>query len=326
MTARRGGWRGALMLLASLAGSITAPAKAATGIALPPPTASAWKADPDGLFLLDVRIRATQLAEGVRAYQTPEGSCVLLGDFISALELPVKLDGATGVASGWAFHEKNRLRIDLAGGQAVYGPTDVSEPIPAGAARQVPEGWCVDSEALSRWLGIGVKASLNASMLLLSSEAKLPVELAVERRQRAAQIRPASFQIKDLPQIRLPYRMWRAPALDFVVDAGMTYDARSGMRVDRRAAVVAAGEIAHLSYDARISTDRQGMPTNVRLRAFRADPDGGLLGPAKATQIAFGDVDSLPSATSRSVGSGSGRRPETGRWGRRAPARRLRPP
>ena len=304
MTARRGGWRGALMLLASLAGSIPAPALAASGAASPAP--KAWEAESDGLFMLDVRIRATQLGEGVRAYQTPEGACVLLGDVIRSLDMPVTLDGKAGVASGWAFHEKNRLRIDLAKGQVVYGPGNVAEPIPEGAARQVPEGWCVDTEALARWLGIGVKASLSASMLLLTSEAKLPAELAAERRKRAVRIRPAAFEVRNLPQVRLPYRMWRAPALDFVVDAGMTYDARTGVRVNRRAAINAAGEIAHLSYEARIATDQRGLPTNVRLKAYRADPDGGLLGPAKATEVAFGDVDSLPSATVRAGSSGRG--------------------
>jgi hypothetical protein len=311
MTARRrGGWRSALMLLASLAGGVGSPAAAAgpLGQANVPVKgqSAAWTADPDSQFMLDVRIRATQLGEGVRAHQTPEGACVLLGDLIGALSLPVTIDGATGVASGWAFYEKNRVRIDLVGGRAVYGQTGVAEPIPVGAARQTPDGWCVDTVALARWLGIGVRPVLGASMLLLSSETKLPVELAEERRKRAMRIRPASFEVRNLPQVRLPYRMWRAPALDFVVDAGVTYDARSGVRVDRRAAVLAAGEIAHLSYEARIGTARNGLPSNVRLRAYRADPDGGLLGPARATQVAVGDVDSLPSAIVRSVSSGRG--------------------
>ena len=64
-------------------------------------------------------------------------------------------------------------------------------------------------------------------------------------------IKPASFDLGALPQVRVPYRMWRAPALDFVVSAGVTYRASDGIRVDRQSSVFAAGEIAHLSYDAR---------------------------------------------------------------------------
>ena len=81
--------------------------------------------------------------------------------------------------------------------------------------------------------------------------------------------------------MRVPYRMWRSPALDFVVSAGVTYRASDGMRVDRQVSVYAAGEIAHLSYDAQVTTDQKGMPTALRLRAYRSDPDGNLLGPAQ---------------------------------------------
>ena len=72
----------------------------------------------------------------------------------------------------------------------------------------------------------------------------------------------------------IPYRMWRAPALDFVVSAGVTYRASDGVRVDRQASVFAAGEIAHLSYDAQVTTTEQGKPSLLRLRAYRSDPDG----------------------------------------------------
>ena len=85
--------------------------------------------------------------------------------------------------------------------------------------------------------------------------------------------------------------MWRAPALDFVVSAGVTYNAHTGTRVDRRTSVYAAGEIAHLSYDAQLSTTEKGIPSALRLRAFRSDPDGGLLGPLKATHFAVGEKD-----------------------------------
>ena len=74
----------------------------------------------------------------------------------------------------------------------------------------------------------------SGSVLLLQSAAKLPVELAMERQLRAARIQPAKFDLASLPQVRVPYRMWRSPALDFVVSAGVTYRAKDGMRVDRQ--------------------------------------------------------------------------------------------
>lgn len=266
------------------------------------PVGPGWTADPEEQFLLDVSIRQLRLGDGVRAYHTPEGTCVVFGDFLTTLDLPMKIDLEAKKASGWAFKEDHKIEIDQAAGTARYG--DKQEKLSPGTIRETPEGWCVESSALGRWFKLGVKPVTAGSALMLESEAKLPVELAREREQRAARIHPASMPLEGLPKVRLPYRMWRAPALDFIVNAGVTYQASTGMRVDRHASVIAAGEIARLSYDSMLSTDQRGQPQSLRFRAYRSDPDGGLLGPLNATQFAVGDV---PSLSSRLLASSSGR-------------------
>jgi hypothetical protein len=276
------------------------------GASAPPPSAaSAWKADPEEQFLLDVHIRQLRLGDGVRAYNTPEGTCVVLGDFLTTLDVPMRIDIGAKSASGWAFKESNRISIDYAAGTASYG-AGKSEAIAPGTIRETPEGWCVQATALARWFGIGVTPVTAGSVLVLQSQAKLPVELAMEREARAARIKPAKFDLASLPQVRIPYRMWRAPALDFVVSAGITYRAADGMRVDRQSSVYAAGEIARLSYDAQITTNQKGMPATVRLRAYRSDPDGHLLGPAKATHFGFGDVEGFDSKLTGTAAFGRG--------------------
>jgi hypothetical protein len=267
-----------LMALAS-AGAIGASA----------PSLNQWVAEPDDQFLLDVSIRQQRLGEGVRAYPTPEGTCVVFGDFLTTLDVPMHIDLDARSARGWAFKEGNRIEIDRAAGKARFGTQ--SEALGDGAIRDVPEGWCADTAALSRWFGIKVVPRTSGSALILESQAKLPVELAIERRKRAAQIKKnASIQLAGLPQVKLPYRMWRAPALDFVVSGGVTYRASTGTEIDRRAAVYAAGEIATLSYTAQVGSDDKGDPQTFRFRAFRSDPDGGLLGPLNATHFEVGDV------------------------------------
>lgn len=268
------------------------------------PISDGWKADPEAQFLLDVNLRRLRLGDGVRAYSTPEGTCVVFGDFLIALDVPMKIDLAAKKASGWAFKEQHKIAIDVRGGVVTYG--QATENLAQGTVRETPEGWCVDTAALARWFKIGVKPNTNASALMLESEAKLPIEMAIERERRAAQIKPAKFDLKSLPQVRLPYRMWRAPALDFVVSAGVTYRAKDGVRVDRSSSVYAAGEIARLSYDVRVSTNEKGIPSTLRLHAYRSDPDAGLLGPLKATHFGVGDVNGLDSGLGGSGASGRG--------------------
>src|SRR6185369_3688280 len=256
--------RKAALLLALCAGGVAA--------STPPPgaAAAAWQADPDDQFLLDVNIRQLKLGEGVRAYNAPEGTCVVLGDFLTTLDVPMKIDLPAKQASGWAFKESNRISIDYAAGTAAYGAT--SERLAPGVIRETPEGWCVQTSALTRWFGIGVKPVTSGSVLVLESDAKLPVELALE----------------------------------FVVNAGVTYRAKDGVRVDRSSSVYAAGEIAHLSYDAQVTTTRKGIPSTIRLHAYRSDPDGGLLGPLKATHFGFGDIQGFDSRLTGAPASGRG--------------------
>lgn len=289
------GRAGALALAACLA---TVGASAAA------PVGDGWAADPDDQFLLDVKLHQYRLGDGVRAYNTPEGTCVVFGDFLATLDVPMKIDLTAKTASGWAFKEANRISIDAGGGNVRYGAH--SEALARGTIRETPEGWCVDSAALARWFGIGVKPLTGGSVLVLESDAKLPVELAIEREKRAASLHKAKFDLSTLPQVRLPYRMWRAPALDFVVSAGLTYRADSGVRVDRRTSVYAAGEIARLSYDAQVATNDKGAPSSLRFRAYRSDPDGNLLGPLNATHFGFGDVAGLATGLGGSASSGRG--------------------
>ena len=286
------------VLLTLCAGSLAAPASS-------PATAPAWTADPDEQFILDLNIRQLRLGDTVRAYNPPEGTCVVLGDFLKALDVPMRIDLAQKKASGWAFKEANKITVDYAAHVASYGARR-SEQIAPGTIRETPEGWCVQTDALARWFGINVKAMTSGSVLMLASDQKLPVEMAMERQQRSARIHRASFDLSSLPHVRIPYRMWRAPALDFVVSGGLTYRANDGMRVDRQSSVYAAGEIAQLSYDAQVTTTNKGKPSLLRLRAFRSDPDGHLLGPLKATHFGFGDVEGFDSSLTGTVAAGRG--------------------
>src|SRR3954453_23383368 len=309
MSGGRSWLRKTAMLLALCAGSI--------GASEPAPKPAAWTPDPDEQFILDVNIHQLRLGDTVRAYNAPEGTCVVLGDFLTALDVPMRIDLTAKRAACWAFRENNKISIDYAALQAKYGTK--SEAISPGTIRETPEGWCVQTSALGRWFGLTLDPITSGSVLLLQSETKLPVELAMERKQRAARLHRASFDLASLPQVRVPYRMWRSPALDFVVSGGVTYRASDGVRVDRQSSVYAAGEIAHLSYDAQITTTTKGKPNLLRVRAFRSDPDGHLLGPLKATHVGFGDVEGLDSRLTGAAGAGRGavvpNRPLTARTG-----------
>ena len=254
-----------------------------------------WTPTADDALLLDARSGAYRLGEGVRGYQGPDGACLDFADIILALDLPIRLDKRLGRATGWAFSESRSILIDRNMKRVEIG--NMAANWDEEAIHDAPEGWCVSVSALSAWLGITLKTDIGNALLLIESKTRLPVELAAERRTRAASIRPGkSFDLKTLPQADAPFQWWRTPSLDAVVSVGGLNDKRSSGRVDTRYELYASGEIGKASFDARLSSDRNGIPENMRVRAYRTAPDGGLLGPLGATHFAVGDVTSSATA------------------------------
>ena len=129
----------ALAALASLAHGI--PALAAPG----------WTANTDDALLFDVRMGKYRVGDGVRGYQTPQGVCVDFADTLIALDIPIRLDKQSRRATGWAFDEQRTVVIDRAAGTEQImnktikvAPHDIDD---------TPEGWCVQTSALTRWFG-----------------------------------------------------------------------------------------------------------------------------------------------------------------------------
>ncbi len=269
--------------------------------------APVWTANPDDALLFDVRLGQYRLGEGVRGYQTPEGSCLDLADVIIALDVPVRLDKKLRRATGWVFEERRTVVIDretatvqIMNKSEKIGPTDIYD---------MPEGWCVASAKLSAWFGVTLEVDQASALLFIRSSFKLPVELALERRNRAAKIRNiAEFDLKSLPQAQAPFRGFKTPSLDAVVRFGGLHQGRDrgGTRLNAGYELYAAGEAGPVAYNARLSSNRKGAPESLRLQAYRTDPQSRLLGPLKATQVAIGDVSGVSTALVSQSGVGRG--------------------
>lgn len=277
-------------------------AKAATALAVAIgivtiPVASAfasdWQATEDDALLFDVRVGQWRVGDGVRGYQTDSGVCVDLADIIMAFDLPVRLDKKSRRATGWLFEESRTITVDREA--SIVQIVNKNQPLTATDVRDVPEGWCVDTNVLARWLNVEVKADLSNALLILKADRKLPFELAEERKARVGKFRPMKeFDLSSFPQARDPYQAFRLPSVDVVASVGTIRDKKAGNRLDGRYEIYASGEIFGASFDARLASDQRGKPESLRLRGYRTDPAGGLLGPLNATHFALGDVSTNP--------------------------------
>ena len=264
-----------------------------------------WTANDDDALLLDVRLGKYRLGDGVRGYVTPEGACVDLADTVMALDLPIRIDKKAGRATGWAFAEARTVAIDREA--ATVQIMNERSKLASEAIRDTPEGWCVDTGELTSWFGVSLTPDLSNAILKIESKTRLPLELQMERRARAASVRPAAvFDLKSLPQASAPYRAWRSLSVDVVASIGGLHDRRSGTG-DFNASyeLFATGEIAKASVEARLASDRSGIPASLRVRAYRTDPEGRL--PLGATTIAAGDVAAMasPLVSAGAIGRGA---------------------
>lgn len=267
---------------------------------------SEWQANDDDYLLLQLTIKNFKLTYDVRGYQTDRGVCLDLADVVQSLDLPIRIDKKSRRATGWLFAEDQEITIDRSS-STVQSMNNGANTGPAPLANDIydtPEGWCVDTDALSRWFGVDFRPDLFNAAVRLESETELPFMQAIERRKRAERIRPrnVSFDLSQYPSSEMEYRNWRTPSVDVVADV----EARDNSGLAGRVEFFAAGEALGASYTARISTDNAFNPQAVRVRAYRSNAEGGLLGPLDATDVAIGDVETVPGRLVGQTGVGRG--------------------
>lgn len=254
------------------------------------PPATSWQANEDDALLFDMRVRQWRLGNGVRGYQTNAGVCVDLADVVMALDVPVRVDPKSRRATGWFFVESRNFTLDY-DSRSVQVGGKVSA-LGAGDLHITPEGWCVSIESLSQWMGVPLKLDMANAYIIVDSAEKLPFELAEERKTRAANVKPRQqFDLSSMPTRREPYAMIRPPAVDMTLGAAIISQPDTKTDYQTTYEIFASGEIATASFDARFASDQNGNPQSLRLRAYRTDPDGGLLSPLHATHFEVGDVE-----------------------------------
>ncbi|MBT2135258.1 carboxypeptidase regulatory-like domain-containing protein [Croceibacterium sp. LX-88] len=255
--------------------------------------------------LFQLQVKQYRLMNEVRGYRTPDGVCVDLADLIQSLDIPVRLDRKSRRATGWIFAEEQTLTIDR--DTSTVQTMNMTRGLQPGEIHDTPEGWCIDTRSLGGWLGVTLTPNLRNSSLTIDSEKRLPFVDAIERQSRAARLHPERERtdFSAYPQARQPYALWRMPSVDVVAQANYNHGGRHS-QLNTRYEIFASGEVARASFDLRLASDSDGVPDSLRIRAYRMDPDRGLLGPLKATQAVAGDVDMISGNLAGASGAGRG--------------------
>ncbi|MBO9517899.1 MAG: carboxypeptidase regulatory-like domain-containing protein [Porphyrobacter sp.] len=266
---------------------------------------SGYTPSEEDAVLFQLQVKQYRLMNEVRGYQTPDGVCVDLADVIQSLDIPVRLDKKSRRATGWIFTEEQTFTLDR--DSNTVQTMNTKRGLQPGEIHDSPEGWCIDTRSLGGWLGVTFTPNLRNSSLTIESDTRLPFVEAIERQSRAARLHPERDRpdLSAYPQAKQPYALWRMPSVDVVAQADYSNGGRHS-QLNTRYEIFASGEIARASFDMRLASDNDGAPDSLRLRAYRMDPDGQMLGPLEATQAVAGDVDMISGNLAGASGAGRG--------------------
>src|SRR5262249_52463376 len=138
-----------------------------------------------------------------------------------------------------------------------------TRPLQPGELYDTPEGWCVDTDSLGAWFGVSLTADLRGSALKLDSDHPLPFIEAIERKSRAARLRPEPDRdLSAYPRAAQPYALWRTPSVD-VVSQGEYHHGAGSSQHSTRYEIFASGEAALASFDLRLASDNRGVPESL---------------------------------------------------------------
>ena len=295
-----------ILLLAS--GPTASPASAIGGEDL-----AVIEGSEEDLLILEVQLGEWVLSDGLIAYRAshsgdlaaepysgdlaaePYSVLLPLGEITGLLELPIQVDPAARSAVGWLGQESERFDLDL----AAQPPTLDGQPLVLGRGRAAIHRTDIYIEAalLDRWLAVGFELDLAHQVLRLEPRRKLPIQRRLERQERWRQLHLHAVEDQSGPRFaaqQIPYRLLDWPVVDGRYDINRKRYTDGSLATTARHSLLAQGDLLGMTADLFLggqrTSDEDDLLADARLTLSRRDPQGGLLGPMRATDLRFGDL------------------------------------
>lgn len=236
----------------------------------------------------------TILDPGVVGYLVDETVLLPLGKFTELLEFPITVDTGKGTASGWFMKPEKTFNL-----QYPFKSVDISGKqitIKTGIAEAHLDDIYVSQDLLTAWFPVELTLNYGELRLYLKPRENLPFQERAKRRGRwQSPQKTIGADINPEEIIRLPYRMFSAPSIEF--NHGYTHSRSDAGSISGTShSFNAEGEAFYmdgrLSLGYLTSTDDRDEIQNINLYLSKEDYAANLLGPLKATRFEIGDISS----------------------------------
>ncbi len=175
-------------------------------------------------LIMEVRVGNLRFVQSIFTIKQGNGVLVDLAEISAVAELALKVDADAGTAEGFILTEDNTFELDRdAGTYTIKGEVRRLEP---GQVQDVDGRLLVHSTAFEDWFGIRLEVDFRTLSLNVQSDAALPVQQRLERRQRFGDQNRVKSQEASLPEDTRPYKPIDIPFAD--ISAGATVVDRPG--------------------------------------------------------------------------------------------------
>ena len=239
--------------------------------------------------LLAVRLGDIMLSEAMPCYQTDEGTLVPLGALSDLLGLAIQVDPVRGVAEGFFIREGRRFMLDTRAQRVRV--EDRERTYDAMRVRLARQDILVEIGLLSTWLPIDLVVEPYEGVLRVRPREPLPLQQRWERQQRIAQNREhVGAWAPAGPLAPTPHTVWDMPFTDQTLTVASSPASAAGNRLWVQHTAYLVTELLYSEVAARLTQSTGSEGVELHARAARRDPDGGLLGPLRAREVAGGEV------------------------------------
>jgi hypothetical protein len=220
------------------------------------------------------------------AFKTQTSARVGLLALTQILELPITFNADITKADGWLFNENNRfsLSLDQSNQQLTVKAGGQSWQLTENQYQLDADDLYIDLELITQWFGISFQIDESRLKLAISSKRQLPVELRIARRNK--DLRPQAVSSESvMPYRETGYKLFTPPLLD--AQAGLSH---RGDQTTANYSVSGAQDLAYFTGKYYFSGGRADLLNSARLTLARESEKNDLLGPLKATEFEFGDI------------------------------------
>lgn len=245
------------------------------------------------VVILEARVDGSALdGEFIFAFRREDGEVLVgLGGLSDLLALSIQVDPDNGIAEGWFLSEDRTFSLSV--GAETFALSGDLKRYPHESIELHDDDIYVGLEELQKWFPVEVSADLMRMALFINPTEMLPFQKAQQRQDMAGKLAgTSSSPFDNVDAMQIPYQWAAVPVLN--VTASGSISKNGGMSSELGSvSVQSQGDLLGFSSSLNALIDYR--ENKVDLNTFdilleRNDPNGALLGPLKATNIALGDV------------------------------------